>query len=211
MATPAPESTIRGFSTDGNIYRDGFRVDGGANYVPQQMANVQSVEVLKGAAAILYGLSEPGGIVNVITKQPLDAPYYAVNAQVGSLAQYRTTIDATGPLNADKSLLYRMNMSYENNDAPFGYFVQNTGSESIYLAPVIKWNIDASTWVKLEAQYLNYTVSGNGTSNNPTQRRLINQPAQLELWRVFACSTTERYSPRSPGSTISTKTGRSSR
>ena len=72
MATPALGSTFAGFSTNGNIYRDGFRVDGAANYVPQQMANVQSVEVLKGAAAILYGLSEPGGIVNVITKQPLE-------------------------------------------------------------------------------------------------------------------------------------------
>ena len=50
------------------------------------MANVQSVEVLKGAAAILYGLSEPGGLVNVITKQPLDPPYYAVNA-AGRLAR----------------------------------------------------------------------------------------------------------------------------
>ena len=109
---------IRGFGNTGNTYRDGFRVDGGAGYGLQQMANVQSVEVLKGAGAILYGLSEPGGLVNIVTKQPLDAPYYAVNTQVGSLAEYRTTIDATGPLNADKSVLYRMNMSYENNGAP---------------------------------------------------------------------------------------------
>ena len=36
-------------------------------------------------------------------------------------------------------------MSYENNGAPFGYFIDNTGSESIFLAPVLKWNIDEST------------------------------------------------------------------
>ncbi len=173
---PGSGITIRGFGTNGNIYRDGFRVDGSANYVPQQMANVQSVEVLKGAAAILYGLSEPGGIVNVITKQPLDAPYYSVNTQVGSLADYRTTIDATGPLNADKSLLYRMNMSYENNDAPFGSFVQNTGSESIFVAPVLKWIIDPSTWVKLEAQYLNYTVGVTQWGTPQLNGVLINQP-----------------------------------
>ena len=55
------------------------------DYGLQQLANVQSVEVLKGAGAILYGLSEPGGIVNIVTKQPLDAPYYAVNT-AGRLA-----------------------------------------------------------------------------------------------------------------------------
>ena len=103
--------------------------------------------------ATVYGLSEPGGLVNIITKQPLDAPYYAVNQQIGSLAEYRTTIDATGPLNADKSLLYRMNMSYENNGAPFGSFVDNTHAQAVFLAPVLKWNIDADNWVKLEAQY----------------------------------------------------------
>ena len=151
---------IRGFGNTGNTYRDGFRVDGGAGYGLQQMANVQSVEVLKGAGAILYGLSEPGGLVNIVTKQPLDAPYYAVNTQVGSLAEYRTTIDATGPLNADKSVLYRINMSYENNGAPHGSFVDNTRQDLIFIAPVIKWNIDASTWVKLEAQY-NSTTVGN--------------------------------------------------
>ena len=76
-----------------------------------------------------------------------------MNTQVGSLAEYRTTIDATGPLNADKSVLYRMNMSYENNGAPFGSLIDNTHQDLIFIAPVVKWNIDPSTWVKLEAQY----------------------------------------------------------
>ena len=67
-------------------------------------------------------------------------------------------------------------MSYENNDAPFGYFVQNTGSESIYLAPVLKWNIDASTWVKLEAQYLDYTVGTSQSGNPQINGVIINLP-----------------------------------
>ena len=63
--------------------------------------------------------------------------------QIGSLADYRTTIDATGPLNADKSLLYRINMSYENNGAPYGSFIDLTARQTIFVAPVFKWNIDA--------------------------------------------------------------------
>ena len=150
---------LRGF-TASTYYRDGFRVDStitSSDYVStRQLANVASVEVLKGPGAILYGLVEPGGIINITTKEPLDAPYYAVEQQVGSLAFYRTTVDATGPLNTDKSLLYRMNMSYENNGAPFGSFIDLTHSQSLFLAPVVKWNIDGSTWVKLEAEYNHY-------------------------------------------------------
>ena len=78
-------------------------------------ANLQSVEVLKGPAAILYGAVEPGGIVNVVTKQPGEEPKYSVQQQFASYAAYRTTASATGPLTQDKSLLYRLDASYENN------------------------------------------------------------------------------------------------
>ncbi|HTV32372.1 MAG TPA: TonB-dependent siderophore receptor [Methylocella sp.] len=138
-------------------YRDGFRVDASLSFLDfigtRQLADIASVEVLKGPGAVLYGLVEPGGIVNIVTKEPLDVPYFAVQQQIGSLAFYRTTVDATGPLTDDKSVLYRMNMSYENNGAPFGSFIDLTHSQNIFLAPVIKWNIDGATWVKLEAEY----------------------------------------------------------
>ena len=150
---------VRGFLS-GTYYRDGFRVDSSLSGFDavgdRQLANIASVDVLKGPGAILYGLVEPGGIVNLTTKEPLNAPYYAVEQQVGSLGLYRTTVDSTGPLTKDGSLLYRMNMSYENNGAPFGAFVDNTHSQNIFMAPVLKWNIDAATWVKLEAEYSDY-------------------------------------------------------
>jgi iron complex outermembrane receptor protein len=159
---------LRGFAAN-YIYRDGFRLDlgngAGAGYEfgaskALQFGNVASVEVLKGPAAVLYGLSEPGGLVNIVTKQPLDQPYYAVNQQIGSLAQYRTSLDATGPLTPDKAWLYRINMSYENNGAPFGSFIDNTHAENIFLAPVLKWNIDNDNWVKLEAEYYRNNQAG---------------------------------------------------
>ena len=165
---PYGNIVIRGFATN-YIYRDGFRLDlgngpgaahsfGASQLV--QFANVQSIEVLKGAAAVLYGLSEPGGLVNIVTKQPLDQPFYAVNQQIGSLADYRTTLDATGPLTSDKAWLYRINMSYENNGAPFGSFIDNTHSENIFVAPVLKWNIDNDSWVKLEGRYYRDNFAG---------------------------------------------------
>ncbi len=144
--------SIRGFSTS-DIYRDGFIVPGGANWT-FQFANVADVQVAKGDASVVYGFSPPGGIVAYTTKQPLDAPYYAVQQQVGSFANYRTTIDATGPLNADKSLLYRMDMSYQYNGAPWGSPIDFVYDAPLFLAPVLQWNIDGSNWVKLEADFL---------------------------------------------------------
>ena len=54
---------VRGFLTN-TYYRDGFRVDATYNqsdYVTtRQLANIQSVDVLKGPGAILYGHRRPG-------------------------------------------------------------------------------------------------------------------------------------------------------
>ena len=200
-ANPFSQIAIRGFTTN-YIYRDGFRLDlgnasqTGSGFIigasgASQLANVQSLEVLKGAAAVLYGLSEPGGLLNIVTKQPLDQPFYEVNQQVGSLAEYRTTLDATGPLTSDKAWLYRINMSYENNGAPFGSFIDNTHAENIFLAPVLKWNMDNDTWVKLEGQYLKNTQSGTFETTPAFNGSYITIPRWLNAYGVWQPGTNE--------------------
>ncbi len=143
---------IRGFPTQ-NYFRDGFRVDSfGLNFAGAgnvEMANVESVEVLKGPAAILYGAVEPGGIVNVNTKQPLDKPAYSIQQQIGSYAAYRTSLDATGPLTQNKDLLYRFTMSYEND----GSFRTYDYNRNLMFNPVVRWNIDADNWIRVSDQY----------------------------------------------------------
>ena len=154
LGVPFLGVTIRGFTT-GAYWRDGVRIDNfqgsstGANSI--EFANVQSVEVLKGPAAILYGAVEPGGIVNINTKQPLDHPAYSIQQQIGSYQSYRTTLDATGPLSANKDLLYRFTASYENDGSfqTYGY------NRNYMFDPVLKWNIDADTWIKAENQIQN--------------------------------------------------------
>ncbi|MBY6243605.1 TonB-dependent siderophore receptor [Methylosinus sp. Sm6] len=142
---------LRGFRTTTRL-RNGFRIDaagGNTGLSLQQFANVQSIEVLKGPAAILYGALEPGGVVNVVTNRPQETPQYSVQQQFGSYALYRTTASATGPASPDKSLLYRMDMSYENA----GSFVDFGYKRNLFFAPVLEWNIDPRTRVTLELQY----------------------------------------------------------
>jgi iron complex outermembrane receptor protein len=150
--------SVRGFRTQ-DFYQDGFRINGsfgGQDFTgSQQFANIAAIELLKGPAAILYGLSEPGGIINITTKAPQDTPHYFVQQQIGALAFYRTSLGATGPVTSDRSVLYRVDMSYENNGAPFGSFIDRTHSQDFFVAPVVKWQIDSSTWVKAEVNYRN--------------------------------------------------------
>ena len=148
---------LRGFDSQ-TFFRNGFRLTQGS--ASREMSNIESVEVLKGSAAILYGLVEPGGMVNVVTKQPQATPYYGFTQQFGSFDTYRTTIDATGPITKDKDLLYRVNMSYENS----GSFKEFVGKEDIFFAPVLKWNISPKTQVTVELEY-NRAHLGLDTSN----------------------------------------------
>jgi len=140
--------TLRGFFNF-NYFRNGMRIDtdGGADGT-RAMANVQSLEVLKGPAAMLYGQVEPGGMVNVVTKKPLDTPYYALQQQFGSFDFYRTSVDATGPVTDNKNLLYRINVSYENS----GSFRKLVDYEKVFVAPVLQWNISPQTQAILEME-----------------------------------------------------------
>ncbi len=93
---------IRGFGTN-TQYRNGMPYDGAAGVVgPQETENLERIEVLKGPASILFGRIEPGGLINLVPKQPLDHAYYSLQQQLGSFDFYRTTLDATGPLMEDK-------------------------------------------------------------------------------------------------------------
>ena len=89
------EYFLRGFQSQ-STYRDGFRDF--AFLTPIDLAGTQSVEILKGPAAALYGLNQPGGIVNILSKRPLDTPYYESEFQVGSYDFYRGSFDVSGPL-----------------------------------------------------------------------------------------------------------------
>ncbi|WP_018267557.1 TonB-dependent siderophore receptor [Methylosinus sp. LW4] len=156
---------VRGFQTR-EFYQDGFRVSGSqaANtsagtsqdlVAAQQLGNVSSIELLKGPGAAMYGLSQPGGLINITTKGPTDAPHYTVQQSVGSLARYITSVAASGPVTADKSVLYRVDLSYNQDGAPRGFFMDRVHARDFLIAPQVKWQIDDNNWLKLEASYNN--------------------------------------------------------
>jgi len=138
---------IRGFANNA-IFRNGVLTP---NSNAVSLANAERVEVLKGPAGMLFGRTEPGGLVNVITKRPQKQSYYSLQQQFGSYDTYRTLLDATGALNKDGSLLYRVN--YEHLDSnSFRDFVHD---DRDFVAPSLSWNITQDTQLDLDFMYQN--------------------------------------------------------
>lgn len=165
---------MRGFQTDGTttVYRNGLRI----RRAQHEVVNLEQLEVLKGPAAAMYGRVEPGGLINVVTKKPLDTPYYSLEQQFGSYDLFRTTADATGPINDDHSLLYRLNMAYQSNDL----FIDTMEQERVFFAPSLSWKPSDRTEVNLNLEYqhdtrTNYTglpILGNRPVNIPVSNYL---------------------------------------
>ncbi|ASF47780.1 TonB-dependent siderophore receptor [Methylovulum psychrotolerans] len=141
-----PTPVIRGFASQ-TFFRNGFRLQD--NSAARQFSNVESVEVLKGPAAILYGQVEPGGMINIVTKKPQAIPYYSLTQQFGSYDLFRTSIDATGPVGKHDDLLYRINYSYQNSNS----FRDLVYTDDVFVAPSLKWIISPKTWVSVDMEY----------------------------------------------------------
>jgi iron complex outermembrane receptor protein len=139
--------TIRGLD-DASVFRNNLQAPKIAHL---QTANLQSIEVLKGPAAMLFGRLEPGGVINLVVKRPLDTPYVSVQQQTGSWSLTRTSVDATGPLTEDKSWLYRVNASFNRADS-FRNFIFN---QDAFIAPVITWRPDERFRFNFDAEYQN--------------------------------------------------------
>ncbi|EDX87741.1 TonB-dependent siderophore receptor subfamily [Synechococcus sp. PCC 7335] len=149
--------SLRGFNGV-SVYRDGFRLyspndngDAAGQGFPE-IANIERIEVLRGPASVLFGQSEPGGILNIVSKAPLEQPFYEIGLQTDSRGSVRPQIDISGPLTEDNRLLYRLNAVYQNENE-FQDFDER--SERFFVAPDLAWRINDRTDLNLQLEYLN--------------------------------------------------------
>ena len=141
---------IRGFSaTDRSYFRNGL-LDPFAQFTASDTYNIRRLEVLKGPAAVLYGQGDPGGVINIVTNKPLPNAGYSANVTLGNFNFYRSELDATGPLNADKTVLYRLNVAGQKA----GSFIDYANRDLAAIAPSITWLMSSRTSLTVEADYL---------------------------------------------------------
>jgi len=141
---------IRGFSSSSTL-RNGFPESPFAiSTIP--LATVEQLEILKGPASVITGAIEPGGIINYVTRQPLNEPSYTLGFEAGNFGLYQPSIDLTGPLTADRNVLYRFIAAYENR----GSFQEFANSETTSIAPSISFNLGDRTDINLYYEYSRY-------------------------------------------------------
>nr|WP_230967120.1 TonB-dependent receptor plug domain-containing protein [Nostoc commune] len=146
---------IRGFDlSNNNLLRDGLPDPGVGDTV--ELANVERVEVLRGPASVLFGLGNPGGSINIVTKRPLSEPFYNIDATFGNYSFYRGAFDFSGPLNDSKTVLYRLNTAYRNS----GSFFDSYSSENFNISPTFSVAIGDRTQLNFSADYIQTRDSG---------------------------------------------------
>ena len=169
---------IRGFNGAPTL-RDGFRLYGFFQGIPE-VANLERVEILKGPASVLYGDIQPGGLINLVSKQPLAEPFYDVQLQLGNRSLVRTPIDFSGPLTADGSLSYRLNALYRHEDSFRNY---DESFDRFFVAPTLAWQISDRTDLTFNLEYIKDdnpadfgTVIFNGEPADIPPERITNNP-----------------------------------
>ena len=81
---------LRGFSAAGDIYMDGMRDTAQYN---RDTFNIDRLEVLRGAASMLFGRGSTGGVINQVSKQPRLMNQNEVNATIGTQGYQRFQAD----------------------------------------------------------------------------------------------------------------------
>jgi iron complex outermembrane recepter protein len=170
---------IRGFfDQQDQVYYNGLSLNNTVNF---DTANVQNFQVLKGPAAILYGRVEPGGIIYVETKLPQEIPYYSFEEQAGSFGLTRTTVDATGPLTADKTWLYRLNLDFTRSDS----FTDFVNSNTLFIAPAITYHPTEEFTLHLNAFYQRTKQVDNTTGDIAPYNSFTNAAGVTYAFSVF--------------------------
>lgn len=170
----AEQFMIRGFNTNFSNYYDGFRFPASR----LSLANIDHIEVVKGAAANLYGRIEPGGMINMVTKRPQATPYYSLEQRFGSYDLYQTLGDATGAINNDGSLMYRINFENLNKNSfrDFGF------TDRVFVAPSLTWKISDRTQLDFDFMYSDEdTRDESGVVASTLTRRPLKIPISTYL------------------------------
>ncbi|WP_409243059.1 TonB-dependent siderophore receptor [Enterobacter cloacae] len=157
----------RGFGAnrDGSIMTNGLRT-----VLPRSFnAATERVEVLKGPASTLYGILDPGGLINVVTKRPETRFGGSISATSSSFGGGTGQIDVTGPIDGTR-LAYRLTGEYQDED-----YWRNFGNErSTFIAPSLTWFGDDATVTVLYSHRDYKTPFDRGTIFDLSTKQPVN-------------------------------------
>ena len=143
---------IRGFEAwadNGSLYRDGSKYGVNLNGGTQEPYGLERVELLKGAASVLYGAAAPGGIINTVSKRPTSERIGELNLEAGSFDRRQLSGDFGGALGEGSDWSYRLTFLARDSDS----FIDYVPDDRRYIAPALKWQPSEATSITLLSEY----------------------------------------------------------
>ncbi|TDO24966.1 TonB-dependent receptor [Pedobacter duraquae] len=139
------------YSSRGFTLQSGLR-NGVAGNVTSRIdaANLESIEVIKGPSATLFGstLTSYGGLINRVTKKPYEKFGGEVAYSSGSYGFNRISADINAPLDSAKNVLFRLNTAYNYQ----GSFQDNGFNKTLAIAPSLTYKVNDRLTFNLDAE-----------------------------------------------------------
>ena len=204
--------SIRGFTNVGTGTPN-TEVDGLPGMVSSKgavsAADIEEVEFLKGPQSVLYGLLEPDGVQNVVTKSPKAiretsfSEYFSTFAgtfsKFGDAPNYIGVIDTTGPIDQGKHLLYRL-IVHGQDLKPFR---KGDYEKHLYIYPSLTYRWSPETWLSVKVEYANlkwraddglWTVFNSVGNDLPYLSTVYQEPTDVD--RDWGESVSEAFQTR---------------
>jgi iron complex outermembrane recepter protein len=163
--------TIRGTNAFNNIFRNGV---GGYWWNQQEdAAMIERIEFVKGPAGFMIGNSEPGGLVNIITKQPTRQRIREVEIGAGSYNLWRTSIDLGGAFSEKSKFSYRLAAGAQRQNG----MVDFTKANRYFISPSLRYNFKEKTYIQAEFNRMGgYSLNGTAPTIPSVNNQLFALP-----------------------------------
>jgi iron complex outermembrane recepter protein len=155
---------IRGVDvTYSGVFRDGLRQVNSPNGLFRlEPYGLEGITILRGPAASIYGASSTGGIVDLISKRPLEMPFREIEVQTGSYGRLQGNFDLSGPVNSDPTLLFRLTGLAREAGTEIGA----VPDDRVFIAPALTWKPTDATTLTILGEYMDATTGGTAAYVN---------------------------------------------
>jgi len=142
---------FRGFNENGNgVFRDGLQMRSSSfGQFKPELYGVQRVTVLRGPSSALFGLGNPGGLVNLVTKRPPATLSGEIEAELGNYNKQEGKIDVGGPIAGSERVQFRITALGRSSDTQVD-FVDN---DRLYIAPALTLKPTSETNITILSHY----------------------------------------------------------
>ncbi|WP_026441021.1 TonB-dependent siderophore receptor [Acinetobacter tandoii] len=144
----ADDFIIRGQLSSDAIYVDGLR-QAQASDSPSNITGLERIEVVKGPDSMDFGQTAPGGIVNLVTKRPVQGDFNQLDLRYGSHNLRQIGVDTNHTIEGSDKAAWRLNANYsDQDDATDHVYFKN-----FYISPSYNFDLGDQTDLSVIASY----------------------------------------------------------